>query len=479
VIEEVWDGCYDKSLKGFITQQSFGHPAKYSLGLIERVFDHCLKRGYFRAGDLVGDCFGGVAVGGLVAAYRGLQWTGVELEPKFVNWAGANINLHRSRLAHFEKPIPRIVQGDSRNFAEVIATAAGVVTSPPYAETIGDHSSASRSGDKKHRAKIGRNPDSPGSLPMEDYGTTSGQIGRLKSGEVDGVIASPPFAGTSGAGGGGINVKGYVPAAGRKWTGPKADPVGSRTYQGQGAERAPGNIETLKEGSVAGVISSPPYADIAAGAGGLNTKPASKPGQQSGRSASAVSQVGNWSKDLLRYGQAEGQIAKLKGGSVEGVVSSPPFEQSGVTDHKGQTKALIGKFNGGGAKFLENYTYGDSQGQIGKDKGETYWEAMAAVYRSCYQAIKPGGVLVLVLKDYVKAGQRVPLCDDSLKLLEHLGFKPLERIRAMLVKETVHEDLFGEATRETTSRKSFFRRLYEQKPGAVKIDFEEVLILGR
>jgi DNA modification methylase len=100
---------------------------------------------------------------------------------------------------------------------------------------------------------------------------------------------------------------------------------------------------------------------------------------------------------------------------------------------------------------------------------------MAQVYASCFQAIKPGGVIVVVVKDYVKKGKRVPLCDDTVRLLEHTGFTMVERIHAMLVKETRHADLFNGHTTSKVSRKSFFRRLAESK-GSPEINFEEVLI---
>ena len=83
----------------------------------------------------------------------------------------------------------------------------------------------------------------------------------------------------------------------------------------------------------------------------------------------------------------------------------------------------------------------------------------------------------MILKDCVKGGKRVPLCKQTLDLLIHLGFKPLERIRAMLVKETTSEGLFGKITTKK-ERKSFFRRLAEKK-GSPRIDWEEVLIVRR
>jgi hypothetical protein len=104
----------------------------------------------------------------------------------------------------------------------------------------------------------------------------------------------------------------------------------------------------------------------------------------------------------------------------------------------------------------------------------TYWSEMAKVYRSVHQAMKPGGVMACVVKDYISKGQRVPLCDDTCRLLESLGFEVFERTRAWLVKSESHPGLFGEEVKKTKSRKSFFRRLAE-KNGSPEINWEEVI----
>lgn len=464
-----WTGCYDSSWKGAITNQSFSHPAKMSRGLLERIIRHGFEMGYWHRGDRIGDCFGGVGTTGIICAYNGLEAVLCELEPKFVAFTNDNFALHRRHWEHMGLPLPRIIQGDSRRFAEKVA---GVVTSPPYADSIDRPSGIDPDKVKK--------PGGPnGNTHMDIYGEASGQIGSLKSGQIEAVISSPPYAGTSGQGGGGINVNGYKPAPGRKWTHPCGNPdeVGKRTYQGQGGDRTAGNIETLKEGTVQAVVSSPPYSDIAAGAGGLNTKPAKKPGQQSGRKADSASQDTD-----QRYGTSTGQISQLKGGSVDGVVSSPPYGQNVEPGRMGNAeremalspKDRIGRSGQGGG-------YGESPRQIGDRGDQTYWEAIDQVYHSCFQAIKPGGVIVLVVKDYIKAGKRVRLCDDTMRLLEHIGFVPIERIHAMLVTETVENGLFGDE-KTKRQRKSFFRRLYEAKlpeNDDRRIDFEEVLICRR
>src|SRR5581483_1387786 len=284
--------------------------------------------------------------------------------------------------------------------------------------------------------------------------------------------------------------------------------------------------ERCKDGSLNSVITSPVYSDISTGAGGLNTKPAKHAGQQSGRQY-GPSQVAD-----QKYGDNPAQIAKLKDKGVEAVLTSPPYAESlkGYEDGRGfrqgkgcfrssetfgSTTGQIGNLSdssgvdsvvtsppyadtatakndpkgidlrknwetyraqGGGCSF-EKYCeqqrkhsngYGSTQGQIGKEFGETYWEAMNLVYRACYRSIKQGGYIAVVVKDYVKNKKRVPLCDDTLKLLTHIGFTPVERIRAMLVEEEKHDGLFGPETKRK-ERKSFFRRLAEKK-GSPRID---------
>lgn len=87
-----------------------------------------------------------------------------------------------------------------------------------------------------------------------------------------------------------------------------------------------------------------------------------------------------------------------------------------------------------------------------------------------------GGKAIFVCKDFVRKGQRVPFSDDWLKLCEAVGFKLNCRHRAMLVKETTEDSLFGGKITKKTERKSFFRRLAEAK-GSPRIDEEDVLCM--
>ena len=64
---------------------------------------------------------------------------------------------------------------------------------------------------------------------------------------------------------------------------------------------------------------------------------------------------------------------------------------------------------------------------------------------------------------------------ETLALLEGLGYTPILRARAHLVKERRELTFAGEHVVKT-ERKSFFRRLAEKK-GSPRIDWEEVLVV--
>ena len=74
-------------------------------------------------------------------------------------------------------------------------------------------------------------------------------------------------------------------------------------------------------------------------------------------------------------------------------------------------------------------------------------------------------------------GERVDFCGDWQRLCESVGFVTVCKHRAMLVKETNHNGLFGEI-KEKKERKSFFRRLAEKK-GSPRIDWETVICMER
>jgi DNA modification methylase len=438
-----WQGCYDETWKGLIVDDAFAHPAKFAPGLIRRIIQHGLARGYWQRGDLIADPFGGIAGGGVMAAYFGINWLGVELEPRFVELGNRNLALHAPKWQAFgEVSLVKLVQGDSRKFAEVVAREVrGVVTSPPYANML-----EAGGADTPHPDGCVRR----GCGIKDRYGKMDGQISKLPEGSVDAAITSPPYAETPLTGE--RNFKSRFQ--------PDANKAADNSREGYGATE--GQIGKLKDGTVAGAITSPPY-----------NLPFSQehPGRAGGERGITPSEGGAF----VQYGVAAGQIEGLPNGTVAGAITSPPFGEQ-------QTGGGIAKANGknGNVRTGQNCGYRNqahSVGNIADESPETYWQAMAQVYRQCLIALRPGGYAAIVVKDYVKDKARVPLCDQTLQLLTAVGFQPVERIRAMLVKTTTRDGLFGTETK-TTERKSFFRRLAEKK-GSPRIDWEEVLVVRK
>lgn len=122
--------------------------------------------------------------------------------------------------------------------------------------------------------------------------------------------------------------------------------------------------------------------------------------------------------------------------------------------------------------------YGQTDGNIGNDKGDTFWQAAREIVLQCHQILKPGGVCCWVTKDFVRAKKRVPFSQNWLDLCIACGFEPVEWVKASLVKEERQPSLFGGDEVRTKERKGFFRRLAEAK-GSPAIDEEDVIVMRK
>jgi len=193
MVKRDWVGLYREGWTGLIVPGAFSHPAKFSRGLIRRIYQYATAQGWLQAEQVVVDPFGGVALGALHAMQNGLHWIGVELEEKFVTLGQQNIDLWNARYADH---LPAwgsaiILQGDSRRLCEMVGEAAGVVGSPPY------------TGGCAHTGGIDPKPEKVegghGNL-FVTYGSAAGQLAALPEGDprevIDGVCGSPPFEGS-------------------------------------------------------------------------------------------------------------------------------------------------------------------------------------------------------------------------------------------------------------------------------------------
>lgn len=245
VVHHEWSGCYDDGWGDLIVPDAYAHPAKFSRGLIRRIYEHLLGSGRIHPGATVVDPFGGVALGALDAMMHGLHWVGCELEPKFVDLGQRNIAMWRTRWGHATTGTARLVQGDSRRLAEVLGLADAIVSSPPYNKPFSQDHNGKRGGGRAN----GTAPSSERGA-FVTYGQTPGQIEGLPMGDIEAVVSSPPF---SPLGCQPVKRTGSTQAVRSEYN--KIGESPESTY-GDTA----GQLGALPTGSVAdAVVSSPPY----------------------------------------------------------------------------------------------------------------------------------------------------------------------------------------------------------------------------
>lgn len=80
-----------------------------------------------------------------------------------------------------------------------------------------------------------------------------------------------------------------------------------------------------------------------------------------------------------------------------------------------------------GAMSAELFWYGQHPDQLGALRGDRYWAAMTDVYTQARMALRPGGCMILVIKDHIRRGIRIRVADQTVALCESLGFVLTER----------------------------------------------------
>jgi hypothetical protein len=512
-----WYGCYKTSSKPWLVPEAFSHPAKMSIGLCQRIFEFMEDKGMIHRGDVIVDPFGGIGTTALVGATKGYQVICVELEERFIRMSNkyecpgiskeewlrwfnrfgknivlcpscqgklqgayegngvipsksahlfvGNVEKHRELWERLNKPIPIVIQGDSRKLSEILATVDAAVMSPPYNLPMSqDH--PGRSGGKR-----GIEPSEKGAFVR--YGDTDGQIESLPQGSISAVISSPPYAES-------LKQESEEQTARKQrriarsksiYDGRKieTDSLG-KAGLGGGYGESDGQIASLKDRGIEAVITSPPYAEIRQDGG------STRPGY------TGMTPYSGESRNAWRTTRDQKNIGNVPEGNIASVITSPPYESAGTKAdenpenyiRRDQERYELMKSRGIGRPKQSPGRYSGNRDNIGNQNAETYWSAMLTVFSECHKILKAGGYMAVVVKDFVRDKQRVPLCDNTVQLLEHLGFKVKYRVRAWLVEDQGVADMFhGKTTLK--QRKSFFRRLCESK-GSPRIDFEQVII---
>ena len=222
--------------------------------------------------------------------------------------------------------------------------------------------------------------------------------------------------------------------------------------------------EVLKEHEeeISSVLFSPPYSNIETSQ--QTSKSEIERRIEKGIQGAVITEEGKYmtggGKRQEKYSTNLHNIGNIKEFGVDAVLTSPPYEKT-VKDHGKSdraTKINVEKSN------HSSFAYSSDKDNIGNQKKETYLEAMKTVYEQCFLVLKPQGLLILVLKNFIREKKVVPLTEHTVKLCESVGFKLKERL------------LFKLPTQ------SFWRRLYAQKypeVDTVDLRFEHILIFEK
>lgn len=187
---DIWENCYIEMWKGFIVDEAFCHPAKFSHALIGKIYAHALKNEWVKKGDYVLDPFAGVALGALHSLVNGLNWIGVELKEKFVNLGQQNIDLWTHKFRDWPHlGTARIIQGDSRNLIE---TLRGAGLNPRNIQGRGQARPANLPPGPGRIKDVVKEAGLIVSSPHQAF--TPGNLVNMREGNIDAVIGSPPYA---------------------------------------------------------------------------------------------------------------------------------------------------------------------------------------------------------------------------------------------------------------------------------------------
>ncbi len=431
--KEVVYGLYDQGWKDMIVPDAYSHPAKFSRKLAYWIVKTGIERGWWKPGDTILDPFAGVGLGGMVCAASGLQWLGIELEERFVALAQQNFDLHRKDWETMGKPLPQIIQGDSRRLGEIVQGIGGAVTSPPYAEI--------RQGSKE--AERGQE----GGPLWATYGSTPGQLGAMPEGSLGG-ITSPPYGELD-------------PSASHAQGTSRKDPK-SKNYRPV-AERDWEERETPRRYSA---ITSPPFSQ---------PETRDRHPVQEGSVSDAITRT----PTVDRQGESDGNIASLGG------ITSPPYEASmnagvgGIDWEKARRpeRTIFSPTRHSQGTLPTRYS--EAADNLGNSQGETYWQAIDLILRQLYDLFPPGGVLAWVVKPFVRNKKLVDLPQMTLDLMRSQGWELVVWVDAMLIAGGIQLSGFPEMVPEYQKKKvSFFRRLAERK-GSPRIDAETVLVVRK
>lgn len=202
--------------------------------------------------------------------------------------------------------------------------------------------------------------------------------------------------------------------------------------------RDAGNIGNIKEFGVDVVCTSPPYDEGTGHGGGNDSIVKEKKLYLHGKES--------YSKNMKNIGNLKSTEEEY-GVLANSVLTSPPyFDSKSDWDETSRAK-----------KEGESVSYSDERHEEKKNIGnvhdfdegkplskkhakangkETYLQAMETVYGECHKILKKDGLMILILKIFIRQKQLVPLTEHTVKLCESCGFTLKERLLFKLPQQS-------------------------------------------
>lgn len=422
--------------KTFFVPDSFAHPAKMDAQLLIWLVEN-----YTKVSDVILDPMFGSGTT-MLACTLGRNVIGVELEQKFIDMSLKNWEEVRMRpQLGYGMGWCEILQGDARNL-DLLADK--IISSPPYSGISMGGGLNTKPPREGHNDQAGRSPQSPSQAGAGRY--------------ADIAIFSPPYTN-------------------RMDGGCKGSDAGMRPYSNEPRDtwrtkRDQTNIGNLPYGEIDKIITSPPFQE-----------------PEIRRSGQAESRGNyNYGSKLKMSSEHPDNISRLAEndyGNISAVISSPPYEAAVSASTGGERDMASArqrekrlrdkgydpaKYQGGVGRNLEvDFQYSKSEGNIGNLKSQSYLQAMLQVYLQCYKCLKPQGLLILVLKNFIRNKQVVRLDLDTIKLCEEAGFQQLRDGKGEPVSH-----------KRKLPAQSFWRVIYHQKhPEIEQIKYEDILIFNK
>ena len=323
VPEEVWEfpKIGSKKQRAIYTPESMTHPAKMDTYLTRR-----LIKEYTKVGDVVADPMAGVGTTGVEAVLLGRHAILVDIESKFTELCKKNLeNVEKIfGKASFKPKLGKavVITGDSRRLSTLLQQHAdAIVTSPPYSQSVGHQGGLDKS-DFKHGCRY-----------RERYPKSKENIGNLKHDEtVDTILTSPPYSEQLQAKADYEKRKERLAKLGHtnKTHGLLRGQKSTSKVIG-GDERYsenPDNIGNLKHGQISTIITSPPYANQEVGKG-IRKNRWNKIKDREGFKGRKEWKAGTPS----HYSDSKENIGNLPIGRIDTIVTSPPYSESLQNKH--------------------------------------------------------------------------------------------------------------------------------------------------